>query len=189
MVGLQVGAVSTSDITDALAGLQQAGCGDSLHGATGCSVWDHRDALRGSRSRRKAGSSRGPGRAAGSQQAVLLLPTALGSTQGKAGAGHCAPAGPPPLAPALILSRPAPGAAPSRSQLCLEPVPAVLAAGKSTFPDGRAAHICLSASQPRPAIPVRASAPSQPSQRPRTGGEQKSGPCPPQVKAAGHWAP
>lgn len=135
MVGLEVGAVSTSDITGALAGLQQAGCGDSLHGATGCSVWDHRDALRGSRSRRKAGSSRGPGRAAGSQQAVLLLPTALGSTQGKAGAGHCAPAGPPPLAPALILSRPAPGAAPSRSQLCLEPVPAVLAAGKSTFPE------------------------------------------------------
>lgn len=60
------------------------------------------------------------------------------------------------------------------------PVPAVLGAGPSCacswqkhLSRGRAAHICPSASQPCPAIPVRASAPSQLSPRPRTRGEQE----------------
>lgn len=124
----------------------------------------------------KAGSSRGPGRAAGSQQAVLLLPTAQGVHAGKVGAGHCAPqrSACPACAPG------SPG-----------PVPAVLGARpscacswKKHLSRGRAVHICPSAPQPGPAFPVSASPPSQPSPQPRLG-ESRSGPCPCRVKAAG----
>lgn len=117
MVGL--GAVSTSPVLWQGRSRQAVGPRGVLFGTLGM------DASHGCRSRRKAGSSRGPGRAAGSQQAVLLLPTAPGSHSGEAGAGHCTPAAP---------QRSARPAQP-------EPVPAALGAGPSCARSWKK-HLC-----------------------------------------------
>lgn len=88
----------------------------------------------------------GPGGAAGSQQAVLLLPTALGSQAGKGQSRAPRPG-------RAAASRP--GAQPVPARGSPEPVPAVPAAGKSTFPE-QSSHICPSACQPAPSIPFPA---------------------------------
>lgn len=165
----RAGSVSSQRITSAPAGLQLPGWGKFLHEATGCFVWDYGDALRGS-GRWKAGSSRGRAVQPAASRLCSCSPQHWEARQGKARAGHRAPAAPPPLAPALSLSLR--GAAPSQSQLCLQLV-------KAPFPS-RAAT-----SAPAPASPLLPS-PSQPSQRLRTRGEQER-PRPSRMKEAGPW--
>lgn len=109
----------------------------------------------------KAGSSRGPGRAAGSQQAVLLLPTAQGVHAGKVGAGHCAPQR--SACPGLRTGQPraGPSCAWSPSQLCLQLEKAPFTRQSSPHlpqrPPARSCLPCLG----KPPIPAVTTAPTR----------------------------
>lgn len=159
-------------------GVLSGAAGMPSAGPWGCPAWGHAPA-----GRQAAGRGRC---AAGSQQAVLLLPRARRCPRVKASSR----AGPWPrqlpargaarAARRRMLSRPHRCAEPSRSgaqplpgpaapalraRQAQQLVPAVTAAGQSIFPRGRAAHICSSASQPPPAFPARVTATARPSRR------------------------
>lgn len=189
------------------------GYGDALRGALrmlcvglgGCPAWGHAPAGRrlqagaGLCSRQPAGCAPAPHSTQMSRKerpaAGYGPPPASSGASGGSGLQGC-----PGCPGRRMLSRPHHCAEPSRSgaQPLLGPVaaeavhkaaqqlvPAVPAAGKSTFPGGRAAHICPSTSQPRPAFPARATAPCQPSQRPPVPLESRIGvPAWPRVQAA-----
>lgn len=176
-----------------------------------CSAWSYGDASRGDTGmlcagaggRWQAGCRPALGCAAGSQQAVLLHPTARRCHQGKASSktrpSPCQlrsrgqlPAGGCSLARTTALSPHAPARSPCsgwwQPGLCTgraqQLVPAVPTVGKSTFPGGRASDVSPSASQPCPAFPARVTAPSLPPQRPRIPAQSRvGGPVWPQVQA------